>query len=68
MILTIGDIETIVRRARQRLSTRSAAAADALRRKMNGDAVSYVVTRNINYTNICGYHCRILRLLQGQGA
>jgi FO synthase len=32
--------------------------ADALRRKICGDSISYVVTRNINYTNICGYHCK----------
>src|SRR5205085_4543714 len=28
------------------------AAADALRREVCGDGVSYVVTRNINYTNV----------------
>ena len=32
-------------------------AADALRRDVNGDAVTYVVNRNINYTNICTYAC-----------
>jgi FO synthase len=31
--------------------------ADALRREMNGDKASYVVNRNINYTNICTYKC-----------
>lgn len=33
--------------------TRIAAAADALRRAVAGDAVTHVVNRNINYTNIC---------------
>ena len=33
------------------------AAADALRRSLVGDRVGYVITRNINYTNICLYHC-----------
>ena len=33
------------------------AAADELRRRMNGDAVGFVVNRNINYTNVCTYHC-----------
>jgi FO synthase len=42
------------------------ASADALRRKMNGDTVSYVVTRNINYTNICGYHCRFCAFSKGK--
>ena len=32
-------------------------AADALRRDVVGDAVTYVINRNINYTNICTYHC-----------
>ena len=32
-------------------------AADALRREARGDAVTYVVNRNINYTNICTYAC-----------
>jgi len=32
-------------------------AADALRRETRGEAVTYVVNRNINYTNICTHHC-----------
>lgn len=32
-------------------------AADALRREAVGDTVTYVVNRNINYTNICTYAC-----------
>ncbi|MEO5587888.1 MAG: 5-amino-6-(D-ribitylamino)uracil--L-tyrosine 4-hydroxyphenyl transferase CofH [Novosphingobium sp.] len=32
-------------------------AADALRRAVNGDEVTYVVNRNINYTNICTHTC-----------
>ena len=32
-------------------------AADELRRATRGDAVTYVVNRNINYTNICTYSC-----------
>ena len=32
-------------------------AADALRAQIVGPAVTYVVNRNINYTNICLYHC-----------
>ena len=33
------------------------AAADALRAEVCGDTVTYVVNRNINYTNICTYSC-----------
>ena len=32
-------------------------AADALRRQVNGDQVTFVVNRNINYTNICTHTC-----------
>lgn len=34
------------------------AYADRLRRETNGDDVTYVVNRNINYTNICTYACK----------
>jgi FO synthase len=33
------------------------AAADAMRAREAGETVSYVVNRNINYTNICTYKC-----------
>jgi FO synthase len=42
------------------------AAADALRRKVNGDTVSYVVTRNINYTNICYFRCQFCAFSKGK--
>ena len=32
-------------------------AADALRRAVKGDEVTYVINRNINYTNICTHSC-----------
>ena len=41
------------------------AAADALRREVAGDAVTYVVNRNINYTNICLYHCGFCAFSKG---
>jgi len=33
------------------------ACADELRRAVRGETVTYVVNRNINYTNICTYSC-----------
>jgi len=33
------------------------AAADQLRREVSGDVVRYVVTRNLNYTNVCSFRC-----------
>lgn len=41
-------------------------AADDLRRRVNGDIVSYVVTRNINYTNICYYKCQFCAFSKGK--
>jgi FO synthase len=34
------------------------ATADALRQRVNGDNVTFVVNRNINFTNICYMGCR----------
>jgi FO synthase len=42
------------------------AAADALRTAHLGDQVSYVVTRNINYTNICLYRCAFCAFSKGK--
>jgi FO synthase len=41
-------------------------AADALRRERNGDVVSYVVNRNINYTNICYFKCQFCAFSKGK--
>ena len=43
-----------------------ASVADALRRKMCGDTVRYVVNRNINYTNICEYKCGFCAFSKGK--
>jgi FO synthase len=40
-------------------------AADELRLDLCGDTVSYVVNRNINYTNICYYHCKFCAFSKG---
>ena len=42
------------------------ATADRLRREVNGDTVSYVVTRNINYTNICYFRCQFCAFSKGK--
>ena len=41
-------------------------AADALRTWTSGERVSYVVTRNINYTNVCLYHCTFCAFSKGK--
>ncbi|MFN0154454.1 MAG: 5-amino-6-(D-ribitylamino)uracil--L-tyrosine 4-hydroxyphenyl transferase CofH [Gaiella sp.] len=42
------------------------AAADRLRCEVNGDAVSYVVTRNIQYTNVCYFKCGFCAFSKGK--
>ena len=51
--------------ARGRERERVFAAADRLRREVCGDDVTYVVTRNVQYTNVC-YSLRLRRVLEGQ--
>jgi FO synthase len=51
-----GDVDTVC------------AAADALRARTCGEQVSYVVTRNINYTNVCNYRCTFCAFSKGRGA
>lgn len=41
--------------------------ADQLRRDTNGDDVTYVVNRNINFTNICYTGCRFCAFAQRKG-
>ena len=41
-------------------------AADALRATTSGNEVTYVVTRNINYTNICSYRCTFCAFSKGK--
>ena len=38
--------------------------ADAIRRDVNGDDVTYVVNRNINFTNVCYTGCRFCAFAQ----
>ncbi|BBY52799.1 FO synthase [Mycolicibacillus koreensis] len=44
-----------------------AALADALRRDTAGDDVTYVINRNINFTNICYVGCRFCAFAQRKG-
>ena len=53
-------------RARGRERQRVFAAADALRREVNGDEVTYVVTRNIQYTNVCYFRCGFCAFSKGK--
>jgi FO synthase len=41
-------------------------AADGLRQEMGLNTVTYVVNRNINYTNVCTYHCKFCAFSKGK--
>ena len=40
--------------------------ADRLRQEVNGERVAYVVNRNVNYTNVCYFHCRFCAFSKGK--
>jgi FO synthase len=65
--LTEDEISTLFR-ARGADFSAVCAAADALRQQAVGDTVRYVVNRNINYTNICQYHCTFCAFSKGKVA
>src|SRR5665213_3920701 len=62
------DEEAIARLFRARGEEREMiyAAADSRRREMCGDEVSYVVTRNIQYTNVCYFKCGFCAFSKGK--
>ncbi len=51
--------------ARGREVAAVADAADELRRHAAGDVVTFVVNRNINYTNICTFKCKFCAFSKG---
>jgi FO synthase subunit 2 len=51
------DDGIVLATARGRDFTAVGAAADELRRRQVGDVVTFVVNRNVNFTNVCIKHC-----------
>jgi len=62
-----GEVETLFS-ARGEDFTTVCDAADSLRREVNGDTVTYVVNRNINYTNVCYFKCGFCAFSKGKKA
>ena len=60
-IQLVAQTESSVRRA-------IAQTADRLRQRQVGDTVTYVVNRNINFTNICEQHCSFCAFRRDAGA
>ena len=63
--LSVDEIETLFR-ARGSQVDEIADAANSLRAHQVGDTVTYVVNRNINYTNICTYDCGFCAFSKGR--
>ncbi len=64
-VLNEGEIETLFT-ARGEEVRAVARLADDVRREVNGDTVTYVITRNINYTNICYFRCQFCAFSKGK--
>jgi FO synthase len=63
----LGETELVrLFRARGDERQRVLAAADRRRREVCGDEVSYVVTRNIQYTNVCYFRCGFCAFSKGR--
>ncbi len=63
----LGEDElTRLLESRGREMQRVLAAADRLRRETCGDDVTYVVTRNIQYTNVCYFRCGFCAFSKGR--
>jgi FO synthase len=63
--LTEDDVTALLQ-ARGADARAVVAAADTLRREVCGDTVSYVVTRNVNYTNVCYFRCGFCAFSKGR--
>ena len=63
--LTISDVSRLFE-SRGADFAYVAQSANKLRQQCNGDTVSYVVNRNINYTNVCYFKCQFCAFSKGK--
>jgi len=63
--LDVDDAEALVAATGPELAP-LAALADERRRERSGDDVTYVVCRNINYTNVCYFQCGFCAFSKGR--
>ena len=52
------DLLILLEEQKEKAGKKIIFTADTLNKKINSDKVSYVVNRNINFTNICGLNCK----------
>jgi FO synthase len=62
----VGEDEIVTLFSARGAEVRAVAAlADELRRRSVGEAVTFVVNRNINYTNVCTFKCKFCAFSKG---
>lgn len=65
--LTVEDGVTLLQQTDPQAIAAIRDAADELRQQQVGDTVTYVVNRNINFTNICEQHCSFCAFRRDEG-
>lgn len=65
--LSTEEGEVLLKQTEPSAITAIRATADELRREQAGDTVTYVINRNINFTNICEQHCSFCAFRRDQG-
>jgi FO synthase len=62
----VGEDEIVTLFSARGAEVRAVAAlADQIRREVVGDAVTFVINRNINYTNVCTFKCKFCAFSKG---
>ena len=65
--LTPAEGEVLLRQAEAGAIAAIRSVADELRQRQVGDTVTYVVNRNLNFTNICEQHCSFCAFRRDEG-
>jgi 5-amino-6-(D-ribitylamino)uracil---L-tyrosine 4-hydroxyphenyl transferase len=67
MDLSVQEAIILLQETNPQLIAQIRETADFLRRQQAGDTVTYVVNRNINFSNICEQHCSFCAFRRDQG-
>jgi FO synthase subunit 2 len=67
MDLSVQEAIILLQETNPQLIAQIRETADCLRRQQAGDTVTYVVNRNINFSNICEQHCSFCAFRRDQG-
>jgi 5-amino-6-(D-ribitylamino)uracil---L-tyrosine 4-hydroxyphenyl transferase len=65
--LSTADALVLLQQTEPDARTSIQTTADLLRHRQSGDIVTYVINRNINFTNICEQHCSFCAFRRDEG-